>query len=403
MALYTRIKGPVGYTTIGSPTMTDGIATGFSSSNYYKLDTPFLPGNNAWQIVIRAKFNNLTARHTLISFAAANTRSVQLTTTVNRTLVTYLSSNGTSANIAQAKESTLTIEANTWYYFRIRFTRTAYEISVSEDRQVWTTYITVNSSTPVWQGTYFSIGYNFSQYPEPMDGYIDFNNSYIQIEDTAFWGYSVSRAKIRTNPFVKYTVVGSPTITDGVASGFSENDYLQTNVMATETDITKYEFFTKFKVNSLGSGTTRFALAYRAGSREGICVDSNDKLSWLISRQSGTKTDRRVNSSITVAINTEYTVWCHYLGNNVFALDVSTDNGTTWTRNTSTINVTILREMSTSQLITVGGAQLFSSGYKSPFFGSIDLNNTYIKDNGQYWFNGAMQNVETWTPHIKDN
>lgn len=183
---------------------------------------------------------------------------------------------------------------------------------------------------------------------------------------------------------VDYTIVGSPTITDGVASGFSENDSLQTNVMATETDITKYEFFTKFKVNSLGSGTYQFALAYRAGSREGIAVDSKGKLSWFISRQSGTTTDIIVNSSITVAINTEYTVWCHYLGNNVFALDVSTDNGTTWTRNTRTIDVTILSEMSTSQLITVGGAQLFYS--KGIFDGSIDLNNTYIKVNGQPWF-----------------
>ena len=400
MALYTRIKGSVGYTTIGSPTMTDGIATGFSSSNYYKLDTPFLPGNNAWVIVIRAKFNNLTARHTLISFAASNTRSVQLTTTVNSTLVTYLSSNGTSTNLAQAKESTLTVQANTWYYFRIRFTKTAYEISVSEDGQVWTTYITVNSSTPVWQGTYFSIGYNFSQYPEPMDGYIDFNNSYIQIEDTAFWGYSVSRAKIRTNPFVKYEVVGNPTIADGVASGFTTTDYITTQSAPQDTDVRNYELFTKIRINSIPT-STEFLMCYQAGAREGISIINDGRIRFQTSRAIGTTGEPSIYSSACSA-GDEVLIHTYYKGNNVWVLEISKDNGATWETYTRTVR-SELSAMDTSRVFTIGGSQFYSSQYKSPFVsGSIDLNNTYIK-NGQYWFNGAMQNVETWTPHIKDN
>ena len=43
MALYTNIKGPINYTTVGSPTIVDGIASGFScypnTSSYIRIGT----------------------------------------------------------------------------------------------------------------------------------------------------------------------------------------------------------------------------------------------------------------------------------------------------------------------------------------------------------------------------
>lgn len=68
------------------------------------------------------------------------------------------------------------------------------------------------------------LGRGHTTYLPMIDGSIDLNQSYIKINNT----------KYRLQAVVGYTVVGSPTIVDGVASGFSSDNKIKTAVYSTD-------------------------------------------------------------------------------------------------------------------------------------------------------------------------
>lgn len=166
---------------VGNPTINNGILSDFTSSDYYKLSKGFYPGTNTWEFVSKARFFSFSAKNTIISYRLSNTRNFQFGTTTTGTLNLYMSSNGSSVDLANGVLSTLTVGLNTWYWFKLRFDGTKYELLVSEDKENWTIYITVNSSTPIWGGTENSLGYNWTSYPEVLNGEIDLNDTYFKI------------------------------------------------------------------------------------------------------------------------------------------------------------------------------------------------------------------------------
>lgn len=46
---------PLNATVVGSPTINNGVVSGFSGSNWLRLPTIFNPGSNAWEMVIKAR------------------------------------------------------------------------------------------------------------------------------------------------------------------------------------------------------------------------------------------------------------------------------------------------------------------------------------------------------------
>lgn len=183
---------------------------------------------------------------------------------------------------------------------------------------------------------------------------------------------------------VGYTIVGSPTIVDGVVSDFTTTDYITTQSAPQDTDVRNYELFTKIRINSIPT-VTEFIMCYEAGSREGISIINGGRIRFQTSRAVGTSGEPSIYSSACSA-GDEVLIHTYYKGNNIWVLEISKDNGTTWETNTLTVTQK-LSEMNTSRVITIGGSQFYSGAYKSPFVsGSIDLKRTYIKVNGQPWF-----------------
>lgn len=70
-----------------------------------------------------------------------------------------------------------------------------------------------------------------------FEGSIDLNNSYIKLGST----------KYNLQAVVGYTIVGSPTITDGVVSGFSSSDYLTLPEYPNIENIDSFEFVWKWE------------------------------------------------------------------------------------------------------------------------------------------------------------
>lgn len=165
---------------------------------------------------------------------------------------------------------------------------------------------------------------------------------------------------------VGYTKFGSPTISNGVVSGFSANDYIRTSLQFPLASA--FEFVVKLKSNSLGS-TQVFLSATGMNSR--IATDG--------------KIDFRLQDSDS---NTHV---LSVMSNYIAGTDI-------WVKYTYDGSTSVKTFYSTDgENYTAGDEDTFTPYNRTPFIsfgrsgndflnGSIDLNYTYIKVNGKLWF-----------------
>ena len=171
---------------------------------------------------------------------------------------------------------------------------------------------------------------------------------------------------------VNYTVVGSPTIVDGVASGFSSGNYLQ--LASLSNGFTCVESFCKFTTGSVNvqQGIMGTSTSW---SRYGFFIDVDGKLN------TGVVIDGDVRKTLKTAFalqpnTTYYAKMNASVSTHTLALQVSTDR-TNWSLNTLDLG---------EFTRFLGGTIRIGQTQHGAFNGSIGLNNTYIKINGQAWF-----------------
>lgn len=178
---------------------------------------------------------------------------------------------------------------------------------------------------------------------------------------------------------VGYTKVGSPTITDGVVSGFSTSDYLQINNFtqdAYDKYLTNSEIVVKVKTTST---TDEQILSIPAGGAySGFITRNTNSILWQLNG-----TTYRVSKSNVFQANVDFYIK-GTIQNNIATLSYSTDG----------INFEILNSLDISEMpkptlnynfLRLG--IIYSN--TNPFVnGSIDLKGTYIKLDNKLWFNG---------------
>ena len=222
----------------------------------------------------------------------------------------------------------------------------------------------------------------------------DTKNYFVEGTSNSYFpeGYQVYGSKVvlyyglntPINPYttqVGYTVVGSPTITDGVASGFASGSYVQTNTnfsFAQPLEI-RFTATTSNNVNtsqlfcSVGNGNSNrsFGVTIESGAKMGVAYTTNGAswVGWL-------------PSSYVFEANTRYNFFIDYVPSSYFTIHVKKATESGWT--------TLTRTLTTPIYTSTNCPFIFGQNYQNkPFLGSIDLNETYIKVNGEYWFNGA--------------
>lgn len=189
---------PLNVNIVGSPTINNGVASGFSGSNWLRLPTIFNPGSNAWEMVIKARTPSAFSKRNWLTgggnAAGKDFDFVTIGIENNGKPMMYITSNGTSWNIANAAISSNTLEVNTDYLFRFQFTGTQYVYSTSVDNGFnWVTQVTINSTTSIFVPTTpQAIGNtcyaaNATQF---WSGSIDLPNSYIKINGSTWWNGS---------------------------------------------------------------------------------------------------------------------------------------------------------------------------------------------------------------------
>lgn len=179
---------------------------------------------------------------------------------------------------------------------------------------------------------------------------------------------------------VGYTVVGSPTITDGVVSGFSASDYLRLEKLPAFSG--NVEIVIKFKTSTFSGNMASWITN---GIQCFVRFNAGKTINVYFSRMGDNSTQLSLSGNYVFSENTDYYVKIIKTEDNKLSVSYSTD-GTNYTLDNETQN---------ENAGTVAISSYFRWGVSgaytptNPFDGEIDFNKTYIKTNGVPFFRGT--------------
>jgi hypothetical protein len=236
-------------------------AMNFASNSFIALKTPFKPGSNSWELVIKIKTpTSMGVLDTLFGSYDSFYKTIGCELGTNNKLGVGITSNGSSWDIAWLSGKTV-LSANTWYWIKVCFTGTEYRFELSTDGQEYVLENSVVNSTPIYGGNDSIM--NFGKCGWRSDwwrGLIDLSETYIKINNEFFW-------KPECVNIVKgYSLNGSWAIVgDGIACDFSENNYITLdNTQYSSTDNVTYVFKFNAPSTSLSSSQCVFEQDYFA-------------------------------------------------------------------------------------------------------------------------------------------
>ncbi len=383
-----QVMGPVGYTVVGNPTIVDGVASGFSGSDYL-----FINGNavNGFEVGMKFTTASITKRQQYL-WAQSETGGVQILENGSMKF-------SVNSDHSPSAESALTYVLSPYTSYKFIATKLGNTLSLTlyDEYGTMLDMATSTKSAYVNMTSYIGVLYSYRQYP--FFGSIDLNETYIKVNGK-LWFYQPQETKyivkdgklvwadprLALSGPVNYEVVGSPTITDGVASGFDgKTNYITTS--STFTSANSFETVIKIKFSALPDYRKYIfskdgTLALLLRSNGNLAFHYGDYINGWI-----TNNPNSIGTTI-LSIDTDYWVKLVY-------------TGTTITLYLSTDGITYIQECSVSTTLFIS-SYAFNMGYSysstnTAFStGSIDLNETYIKINDQLWFYGknyATQNI----------
>ena len=190
-----------------------------------------------------------------------------------------------------------------------------------------------------------------------------------------------TKVKIKSG-LARYTVVGSLTITNGIASNFSASNYLQLQQPVILNEDSIIEFKTKINLSTIS--TYNGIIGYPNGYYFHLIVPTDNKLSLYMGNGSSWTLLNGQKGTTVLSANTDYYIKVIINKGNVKCF-LSTDDITYTTE--FDVNITITEEYNYN---IVYGRSRADSQY---LHGSMDLNETYIKVSGAYFFRGSKQDI----------
>jgi hypothetical protein len=300
-------------TVVGSPTITsDGVASGFSTTNYLQIPMPNLAQYNTWEIICKFKMNTVPETGFVFTYASSKANQVVTQSVYNKNLgIAIGNSTGTAWQVVESTaHGTTIIEPNKTYWSKIKFTGTSYDLMLSTDGVNYNLEYSYASTQNVSYDSSYNFNFGIARNPS-----VDVLNGNIMMADFTIIGdgklvysptkpvYSLERRKEGFD-LSKFTVVGSPTITEyGVASGFSSSNYVGTiplsNLINKSWEITS-PIVTN--VNSQNYGINACQLAQRGYGADGgiYFVGTNKSIMFKINTPSDDTPSVRSNNRISI-------------------------------------------------------------------------------------------------------
>ncbi len=188
-----RVLHGTGYTynvdVQGSPTISNGTVSGFTTSNYVQLPTPFNPGTGAdWELMLHFKTGAVNTGTGQEVFNRCVNTHYGFRIGINSSVASfwYTIDAGTSShNFEQA--GTYTIAANTEYWIRFKFNGSKYTSEISTDGSTWTQDISYAATFKITTTTNANtLGVNNSKI-RPFQGEIYLKDCYINLSGYRWW------------------------------------------------------------------------------------------------------------------------------------------------------------------------------------------------------------------------
>ena len=366
---------------VGDVNITDGIINGTLNSSNYIYKNISTDTSKPFEFTTKVRFTSFPSIYN--SILDCNNYSLFFGySPSNSKFQLYLGSNGSSWNIA----SELTggsCQLDTDYWFKIGWTGTKYYVQSSTDGTTFTEIITCDSSTAIYSFDKITIAYYTGDGTWSFTGYYDLNEVSYSADNSLIW---TPYSQVKEN----FTRVGSPTIEDGIVSGFSENNYL---IYGNPTFYSNpWEMQLKFTANPISEWfkLTGSQTDFKGGNSFG--VGATNVLQWEATTNGSSWDINLIVDDMTIETNTYYWARMGWTGS-LYYLDISTD-GVNFIRKKSVSNSSPL--VYTEPLWI--GKTWHDSNTDHYWRGSLDLNDCYIKENNQIiWtpftigqFNGTL-------------
>lgn len=203
-------------TKVGSPTVTsNGIASGLANGVYIKSNTVInFNTANSWEIVLKLKTGSNIA-NVFMDFLGVTPVSIAVAIKYDGFFNLALGTGGSSWSIGN-KAGTYSVQPNTNYFVRIRFTGSAYTLEYSLNGENYIKDIEIQSTTKIISGQ-VNIG-TYAGNDRFLIGSIDLKECYIKQNGITYWtGMSYSPSNSSSYDFSR--------IEDGYFTYKKDNKY----------------------------------------------------------------------------------------------------------------------------------------------------------------------------------
>ena len=367
-ALYSQ------YVPTGSLSIKNGIATSFTTDNYVKI-LNFQPGSNSWEIKTKLYVTSTSTTQCIFGCLENRYYCPYLRIYSNK-LTLYLSSNGSSWNIASNVTSSSTISANTWHDIVLKWTGSSYIVLVDN-----VTYITISSSTPIIRNSYaLCIGKYLSSTTWLSTGTVNLNETYIKINGSITWkAFDITKINASTiGSLIRHN--------DNTVEGFTTANYYQLIDMFNPGN-NPWEMCFKFKQYTLDNewralfgsyyGDYTCGAHFYLANSGGISFElSSTNSSWNITGTGG------IYAANVFTANKWYWAKLEFTGTSYNAY--ISEDGINFTQ-ISTLSTTTPIKANRNQTI---GCDQYAGG-NHYLNGIIDFSECYIKINNEYWWKGV--------------
>lgn len=347
-----RAKNYIDLSVIGSLTINNGIVSGFSNTNY--LMTPTINRQTTWTQVFcfttPANISDMMSKGIYQEYISATYRTRNSIDQNNGTGLKNFMTNNNSGWSIGAETVNNVFSTSTTYYLKTEFTGTQYitSIKTTGDYTVLSTF----NSTEKWRDLPLIIGAKIDAGDEGFKGTFNIKESYMILDGV----------KYEFRFALPLTVVGSPTITDGVVSGFSASNYLQ---LQQNLDSDNFEMVIDFTTGASIVGSQVIFMNRSIFDLE-VFGSGLSSYNWQNTSYNS------VIPSTDYSVNTNYKVKIIRSGSTI-SFAYSKNGGAYISTATFTTTKTV------SNPATFGTSPVETSRY---FNGSIDLFNSYVISDG---------------------
>ena len=395
---------PDDYTVVGTPTISaDGIMSNCSTSNYITC-SPTLPSSySTFEIDLGEYiFTNVTTNQWLVTnrqSIGSDTFGILFMLNTSGKIRYFLSTGSGSGDIASGVIGNITYTVNTKIKFKLVFNGTRYTFYSSVNGGSWQVDSYVDSSSkialnslPIWIGSDASFYLLGSVDINTFKIYVDGNLVYqpclkvpytesktgSKVVDSFYaprlsdmydqFGYA-PYYMLQEESKPNYTVVGSPTISaDGVASGFSQGEYIQCNNNPADiANATNWEIEVSFTADANDLSGLHNIIDYHSDQWKAPCLGiDNGYLRWNFSFNN-TGWDV-IETLLQITVNTKYNIKYGFTGSQYYIKY----NNTTWDNEFITLSTySSTNKVYCAMPFILGN---YATVLDRPLSGSIDLN-----------------------------